>query len=217
GARAAVRPGRPRRRALAPPPPLEAATVRHVEGLPLQPNAVMVVVITPTGGVSKQRYVFGEPVDAGLVLWAADYLGERLRGVRLRSRVLRRVFDEADLSPRERVFLDAIRGSFDAVEEDRQLYVGGAAGPLDAPRAEEIGAYRSLIDALEKRAALLDVLAQSFDSRRPFVRVGDELEPSGLRELALVGATYGLAHQTLGAVSLLGPLRMDYDKALRTV
>ncbi len=35
--------------------------------------------------------------------------------------------------------------------------------------------------------------------------------------LALVGATYGLTHQTLGTVSLLGPLRMDYEKALRSV
>jgi heat-inducible transcriptional repressor len=35
--------------------------------------------------------------------------------------------------------------------------------------------------------------------------------------LALVGATYGVAHRTLGVVSLLGPLRMDYDKALRSV
>ena len=61
------------------------------------------------------------------------------------------------------------------------------------------------------------MLAQSLDLRRPFVRVGDELEQSGLHDLALVGATYGLANQTLGAVSLLGPLRMDYEKALRTV
>jgi heat-inducible transcriptional repressor len=88
---------------------------------------------------------------------------------------------------------------------------------FDEMRAEEIGAYRSLMDALEKRAALLDVLAQSFAVRRPFARVGDELEPSGLHDLALVGATYGLTNQTLGAVSLLGPMRMDYEKALRTV
>jgi heat-inducible transcriptional repressor len=203
--------------ALVSAPPLQAATVRHVEVLPLQPTVVMVVVITSTGGVAKQRYVFGEPVDPGLVLWAGDYLGERLAGVRLRSRLLRRAFDEPDLSPRERSFLDAIRGAFDAVEDDRQLYVGGAAGLLDDLRVEEIGAYRSLIDALEKRAALLDVLAQSLELRRSFARVGDELEPSGLRELALVGANYGLTHQTLGAVSLLGPLRMDYEKALRTV
>jgi heat-inducible transcriptional repressor len=47
--------------------------------------------------------------------------------------------------------------------------------------------------------------------------MGEELEQPGLRELALVGATYGYAHQTLGAVSLLGPLRMDYETALHSV
>src|SRR5207253_6832722 len=49
--------------ALVSAPPLESATVRHVEVLPLQPNVVMVVVITSTGGVSKQRYVFTDAVD----------------------------------------------------------------------------------------------------------------------------------------------------------
>ena len=97
----------------------------------------------------------------------------------------------------------------------RRLYVGGAAGLLDDLRAEEIGAYRSLIDALEKRAALLDVLAQSW-ARRPFVRVGDELEPSGLATSRWSGRPR-VGDQTLGTVSLLGPLRMDYEKALRTV
>jgi heat-inducible transcriptional repressor len=203
--------------ALVSAPPLQTATVRHVDVLQLQANVVMVVVITSTGGVSKQSYSFPERVDPGLVTWAGDYLRERLAGVRLRSRLLARAFDEPGLAPRERGFLETLRGAFDEVEEERQLYVGGAAGLLDELRAEEIGAYRSLMDALEKRAALLDVLAHSFAARRPFVRVGDELEPSGLHDLALVGATYGLANQTLGAVSLLGPLRMDYEKALRSV
>jgi heat-inducible transcriptional repressor len=203
--------------ALVSAPPLEAATVRHVDVLQLQPNVVIVVVITSTGGVSKQRYTFAGTVDLGLVSWAGDYLRERLIGTRLRSRLLARAFDEPSLSPGERAFLAEIRGAFDEVEEERQLYVGGAAGLLDDLRSEEIGAYRSLMDALEKRAALLDVLAHSFTVRRPFARVGDELEQSGLHDLALVGAAYGLTNQTLGTVSLLGPLRMDYEKALRSV
>jgi heat-inducible transcriptional repressor len=49
------------------------------------------------------------------------------------------------------------------------------------------------------------------------VRVGPELEHPGLRDLSLVGASYGLTTRTLGAVTLLGPVRMDYDKALRSV
>jgi len=203
--------------ALVSAPPLEAASIRHVEVLPLQANVVMVVVITSTGGVAKQRYVFPEPVDSGLVVWATDYLRERVAGARLRSHRLRRAFEEPGLTQREEMFLRAIRSAFDSVDDDRQLYVGGAAGLLDDLRAGEITAYRSLIEALEKRAALLDVLAQSFDAPRSFARVGDELEPSGLHELALVGASYGLPNQPLGTVSLLGPLRMDYEKALRSV
>ena len=40
---------------------------------------------------------------------------------------------------------------------------------------------------------------------------------SELHDLSLVGAPYGLVHRPLGAVTLVGPLRMDYDKALRSV
>jgi heat-inducible transcriptional repressor len=47
--------------------------------------------------------------------------------------------------------------------------------------------------------------------------VGDELDNPALRQVSLVGATYGLTNRTLGAVTLLGPLRMDYDKAIRSV
>src|SRR3989442_9971479 len=67
-------------------PAHEAALVRHVEVLLLQPNVVMVVVITSTGGVTKLRYTFPETVDQGLVTWAAEYLNERLVGARIGSR-----------------------------------------------------------------------------------------------------------------------------------
>jgi heat-inducible transcriptional repressor len=204
--------------ALVSAPALQAATVRHVEVLLLQPNVVMVVVITSAGGVTNLRYAFSEPVDPGLATWAAEYLNERLVGSRIGSRAVKLTFDEPSLSTRERAFLLVVRGTFEqAADDDRRRFGGGTAGLLDEMRAEEIGAYRSLMEALEKRAALLDMLAQRGVPQRSFARVGEELEQPGLRELALVGTTYGLSHRTLGAVSLLGPLRMDYDKALRSV
>jgi len=39
-------------------PPLETATIRHIEVLRLQPQIVMVVIITSTGGVSKRLLTF---------------------------------------------------------------------------------------------------------------------------------------------------------------
>ena len=205
--------------ALVSAPPLQTATVRHVEVLLLQPRQVMLVVITSTGGVTKRVVGFADPVDEGLAGWAGEYLNERLRGVGLGTHQVRRTLGDPSLGPRERRFLEALSPAFTNLEgqEERQVYIGGAAGLLEEVRADEIGSYRRLLEVLEKRAAVLDLMARALDPRRPFVRFGDELEEPGLGAISIVGASYGLPTRALGTVSLVGPLRMDYDKAIRTV
>jgi len=76
----------------------------------------------------------------------------------------------------------------------------------------------ALLLRLKERLQFLDVLGDaSLDARGPFVRVGRELAHPGLQEIALVGAAYGVMHRVLGAVSLIGPVRMDYEKAVGAV
>jgi heat-inducible transcriptional repressor len=101
--------------------------------------------------------------------------------------------------------------------DDQRMFVGGTASLLDDATADEVRAFRGLLELLERRRTLLDVVAAALDSRKPFVRVGEELGNPALQELALVGSTYGLTTRTLGTVSLLGPLRMDYERAIRSV
>jgi heat-inducible transcriptional repressor len=205
--------------ALVSAPPLGTATVRHVEVLLLQPHVVMVVVITSTGSVTKRVFRFADPVDPGLVSWATQYLNDRVAGLELGSNLLRRRLEEPELGRRESAFVAALRPLFEEAlaAEEQSLYVGGTAGLLEDLRGEELASYHQLLEVLEKRAALLEVLSQALEPRRPFVRVGLELEHPALRELSLVGASYGLTNRTLGAVTLLGPVRMDYDKAIRSV
>jgi heat-inducible transcriptional repressor len=205
--------------ALVSAPPLEAATVRHVEVLPLQPQLVVAVVITSTGGVTKRMFALGEPVDPGLVGWAAEYLNERTTGLALGSHGLRQAFAEAGLSEQERAFLELLRPAFTdaAGSEEQRLYVGGAANLLGEARSEDLLAFRPLLEALEQRAALLALLGDALGKEGPFVRLGVELAHPGLRHASLVGAAYGVHHRRLGAVSLLGPQRMDYEKAIRSV
>ena len=83
-------------------PPIETSTIRHVEVLVLQPQVLMVVVITSTGGVTKRLFTFGRPVDAGLADWAACYFNERLVGLGLGARMLhQRLHDPVAVRPSE--------------------------------------------------------------------------------------------------------------------
>src|SRR3954453_2924802 len=117
--------------ALVSAPPLEATTVVHVEVLLLQPEVVMVVVITSAGGVTKRIFHFDDPVDLGLAQWAGEYLNETVSGLQLGTTLLRRRFDDAGIGPRERAFLAALRPAFtELVSAEQRLYVGGAADLL---------------------------------------------------------------------------------------
>ncbi len=200
-------------------PPIETSTIRHIEVLPLQPQVLMVVVITSTGGVTKRIFTFNRPVDSGLVAWATSYLNECLVGLGLGARMIHQRLHEPSLSSAESEFLTALAPVFTSLEESAEdsLYVEGAARLLEADRVADITQLRELMDMLERRVTLLSVMRSALAKRGVLVRIGAENDAPALHSLALVAASYGLPQRQLGTVSVIGPLRMDYGGAIRSV
>lgn len=200
-------------------PPIDTATVRHVEVLVLQPRVVMVVVITSTGGVSKRLFTFEQSVDSGLADWAAAYLNDQLVGLGLGARMLTQRLAAPGLAPAELAFLRVLAPAFTELEEtaEESLYVDGAARLLAEGRLSDVGQLEELMSMLERRVTLLGVLRAALNERDVYVRIGQENEIPALQPLALVAASYGLPRRSLGTVSVIGPVRMDYASAIATV
>ncbi|MGZ4177565.1 MAG: heat-inducible transcriptional repressor HrcA [Solirubrobacteraceae bacterium] len=201
-------------------PPIETSTIRHVEVLALQPQVLMVVVITSTGGVTKRMFTFQRPVDTGLADWAASYLNERLVGLGLGARMLHQRLHDPELSATEIAFLDALSPVFTELEESAMatLYVEGTGKLLITGRVGDVSELNQLMEMLERRVTVLGLLRSALSAGHSVVvRIGAENEVPALRSLALVAAGYGLPQRTLGAVSVIGPLRMDYGHAISTV
>lgn len=200
-------------------PPIDTATIRHVEVLLLQPQVLMVVVITSTGGVTKRVFTFDSPVDGGLVTWAAEYLNEQLVGLGLGARALSRRLADPSLGVVERAFLAVLAPAFTelAATAEQTLYMDGAARLLSEHRVQDVTQINALMSMLEQRVTLLGALAAALSTSDVLVRIGTENELPELRSLAMVAAGYGLPSRPLGAVSLLGPVRMDYGQAISVV
>jgi heat-inducible transcriptional repressor len=195
-------------------PPLETATIAHVEVLRLQPQIIMVVIITSTGGVSKRVLTFEEPVDGGLVTWASEFLNEALVGVGLGARMLHAKLVDPALDATERRFVDRLAPAFTELAETAEdsLYVDGAARLLAEHRFQDLTQINALMQMLEGRVALLAMLRTALDLRERdvLVRIGAENETPALHSLAMVTAGYGLPLRALGTVSIIGPVAMDY-------
>jgi heat-inducible transcriptional repressor len=200
-------------------PSINTATVHHVEVLALQPQVVLIVMITSTGGVSKLLATFDRAVDPGLMAWAGEYLNERLVGRELGARMLAQRLLDPSLSATELDFLRRFAPALAQLASDgeEELYVEGAAKLLERTDLGDASEIRDLVGLLERRVALLSVLRAALGEPGVYVRIGRENELPELRSLALVATGYGMARRKLGTVSLIGPVRMDYAGAIATV
>jgi heat-inducible transcriptional repressor len=205
--------------ALVTAPPLATATIHRVEVLRLQPRVVMVVVIASNGGVTKRVFTFESEVDPGLVAWAGSYLNERLSGLGIGARMAGARLHDPELSPTEAGFISDLEGAFTNLEEsaDETLYVDGAARLLSEEHSGDLPHADHLMRALERRVNVLQALRSALDERSVFVWIGDENPEPELRSVSVVGANYGLGYRNLGAVGIIGPLRMDYATAIASV
>ena len=150
--------------ALATAPPPATARIHRVEVLLLQPRVVMVVVIASNGAVTKRVFTFEEPLDPGLVDWASSYLNERLAGLGLGARMIRR--------PARRPRAERGRGRLRGADRrrvhrargargGRPLCRGGGPSPLRGPRGRP--SARGLADA--RRSSAAQTCSRSCDRR----------------------------------------------------
>ena len=207
--------------ALVTAPPIETATIHRVEVLLLQPQVAMVVVITSTGGVTKRVISYDEPVDPGLVDWAASYLNEALGGMDVGSRMLlqRSSTDpalgagRARLPRHARARLHRARGD----GREQPVHGGRRAAAVRAPLPGAVadrrpdGGARAPARAARRAARVADRA-----ERLPAHRRG-EPDARSCSRVSIVAANYGLARRNLGAVSVIGPVRMDYPGAIGAV
>jgi heat-inducible transcriptional repressor len=205
--------------ALVTAPPIETATIHRVEVLALQPSVAMVVVISSTGGVTKRVIPFAEPLDRGLIEWAGAYLNEALGGLDVGSRQVAGRLADPQLSDREREFLTALAPAFTELADSAEhtLFYDGAARLISEQRFQELPQLSDLMDVLARRQALLSLMRASLSEPSVYLRIGAENPAPELRSLSMVAANYGVARRNLGAVSVLGPVRMDYPGAIIAV
>jgi heat-inducible transcriptional repressor len=74
-----------------------------------------------------------------------------------------------------------------------------------------------VLQMLEERYNLLELLAGALREDGIYLRIGHEMTPPSLQECSLVAANYGVANRSLGTVSVIGPTRMDYQGVIATV
>ncbi len=136
---------------------------------------------------------------------------------RAREAVLERINEE-------RLLYDALRAramrlatsTFSDLPDDRPMYVEGAASLLDDTSGLTVQTLQALLQMIEEKQKLLQLLNEYIDGPGLTVVIGAEHLNPNLRPFSLVLSTYDDG-SGIGTVGIIGPTRMRYSRAIAAV
>lgn len=197
-----------------------AAVFDRVEFVPLSNTRILVVIVARGGHVIQKVIDIGEELHADDLRQAANYLNSEFSGLplhRAREAVLERITEE-------RLLYDALRAramrlastTFADLPDGRTIYVEGASALLDDGSGLTLAPLQTLLQMIEEKQKLLQILDEYIDGHGLSVVIGAEhLEP-GLRPFSLVLSTYDDG-SGIGLIGVIGPTRMRYPRAIAVV
>ena len=154
---------------------------------------------------------------------AANYLNTEFRGWSLRAirlEISKRA--EQALAFADAVVTTAARllteDDLDDGEPDA-LFVEGTAHILNQPEFGDRERIQALLSALEEKARLTEILNACLSAAELGVQVliGRENPAREMQSCALIIAPLQYRQRTVGALAVVGPTRMEYDRAVPTV
>ena len=203
-------------------------TLEHVHFTRLADRRVLAVVVGRSGTVRDRVLTVAEDLSLMQLQSAATFLNEHFRGWQLesvRAELLRRIECERTaylrmMEAAEQLWTGAVPPE-GALHGERTVFIEGVANLLGGGGSwgEDRERLRQLLVALEAKQRVAALLAAYIDARQESVHVIFELgeQVPALAGLVLVAAPARRAGETLGAVGVLAPTRMDYGATMGAV
>src|ERR1700723_697869 len=194
----------------------------HIHFSRISAGRVLAVVVTKSGVVLDRVLTLDRDLSLTELESAAAFLNLNFRGwsiERIRTELARRL-------EQERSEYDQLMRSIDelcrkgALEQDtavQSIFIVGVAnlvaGEADGER------LRRLLNALETKQRLIELLDAYVDARQQSVRVVVGLEETipEMRNLVLIGAPARWGTQSLGTVAVIGSTRIPYQETINAV
>jgi heat-inducible transcriptional repressor len=201
----------------------EAQTLEHIHFSRLGAGRVLAVVVTKSGMVQDRVLLLDRDMPLAELEASARFLNENFHGWsidRIRAELDRRVereqteYDRLMQSVNELYRKGALEGENSS---GPVIFVEGVAnllaGEIDRER------LRMMLNALEAKHRLIELLNAYVDARQQTVRVVVGLEEAipEMRNLVLIGSPARMGAESVGTVAVIGSTRIQYEETMNVV
>jgi len=204
-------------------PALEEKLLEYIKFIKLPDHRVLVVIVSRPNLVENkvlrlEEEISQEELDRSAAYLNAEFRGWSLRTIRLeifkKIEEAKELFDHL-LQSVGRLLMEGALGH----DELGPLFVEGTARILEQPEFEDVRSIKELLLAFEEKATMIKILGSCLQSLNTGVQIviGRENPANEMRHCALVMAPLRYGSRVVGALGVVGPTRMEYDRAVTTV
>lgn len=186
----------------------------------------ILAVIVVEGNIIKNKMIqVAEELDDDTILKLNLLLNTHLNGLSLEQINLGLI---TLLKERAGIHTELIGSVIDAVaeairaDEDLEIYTSGATNIFKYPELTDSGKAADLFDTFESKEELGKIVSSALkddgsEKNEMQVYIGKELTSPAMQDCSVVTATYDLGDGMRGTIGIVGPKRMNYEKAMGTM
>ncbi|HVR30859.1 MAG TPA: HrcA family transcriptional regulator, partial [Thermoanaerobaculia bacterium] len=195
-------------------------TLRSIEFVPLPGTKVLCVVVSSTGFIDNKVIDIDDVIPREDLTRISSYLTENFAGLALsevRNRLLK-------LMAAEKAQVDTLMQRAFAMAKDgldvpraQDVVVEGTGSLLSKPEMKDLKLVQRLFQAFADKAQLVLMLNRCMEGQGVRVVIGKESDLTSSLDFSLIATSYGVGHETLGSLGILGPSRMEYPRLIPLV
>jgi heat-inducible transcriptional repressor len=188
----------------------------------LESNRILGVIVTDDGAVEKRVFELdGDRTREGLQT-LSNFLTSHLAGTSVRNIETRidelGLTEDASAPPDLRnEAIEIAQLLFNHEVRDVEVWVAGTDNLLATSDFVDIERVRSLLTTLQDRTRIAKEFRRAFANGRTQVLIGEESEATASGNLGMVATLYFRDSRRAGAVGVVGPRRMDYQRIVPVV
>jgi heat-inducible transcriptional repressor len=196
-------------------------TIQHVYMTRVSARHALVVVLFSTGHVEHSLMEMETVPPEEAMERISNYLNGKLAGrdaADISSAAgMPEVPQELALYRKSLLTIMTAIGRAAAALTERKVFIEGTNQILRQPEFQDVQKLEMLLNALEERNLLYSVLSRALNGYPATIIIGAENRYAAMQDCSVITSTYRIGDRTAGYLGVVGPTRMNYDRASAAV
>lgn len=199
--------------------PQQSPYFKHIDFIKLSARRILLVIVTPEGQVENRILSVDKSYSESELQRAANYFNQRFSGQSFAD-VLSRLTTELDALQGDisRLMQAAVEAGVRGREVAEKVHIRGEHRLLGvSDLTADMDRLKQLFELFEEKSELMQLLDVSSRSEGVQIFIGGDSRLLPMSDLSVITAPYEVNGKIIGALGVIGPSRMAYQRVISIV